>query len=351
LELTYAAISAHATVWAAGTVVTGVVYHRLARRLGRRRLLWSTGAATAVGATMLIFAESLAMTLAAAAVMGTAGTLMQACALAALADAHPRRRSRALVESTIGASLAAVTVPFVLAAAESAGPGWRVGWVVPILGLAALYGLWGRVVLPAGRPGQTRGSDRRLPPAYWLLAVVVALGVAIEFCVVYFGPQLLRASGVGVSQAAASLALFYGAELVGRVIGAKLAHPGREVRLLLGSLALAVGGVVVLWLAPVSELRLVGLAVSGLGVANFYPLALSLAVGAAGGLVDRANGRSQLLIGVAVMIAPLALGVAADRVGLVPAFVIAPVLCALMAVLLGIGVVVMRKSAVAGTEA
>lgn len=57
-----------------------------------------------------------------------------------------------------------------------------------------------------------------------------------------------------------------------------------------------------------STVATVGLFITGLGVANLYPLTLALA--AAPGQTDKANARTQLLIGAAVESALIAIALA-----------------------------------------
>ena len=63
-----------------------------------------------------------------------------------------------------------------------------------------------------------------------------------------------------------------------------------------------------------------GLFLTGLGVANLYPLLLSLAIGAASGSTDQAGARATLASGTAILVLPLALGSFADAVGIRLAF-------------------------------
>jgi hypothetical protein len=61
-------------------------------------------------------------------------------------------------------------------------------------------------VTPAACSGRAR-----LPPSCWLLATLVAVGVAAEVCLVYFGAELLTAAGLRIAQAATAMSGFYSA--------------------------------------------------------------------------------------------------------------------------------------------
>lgn len=211
--------------------------------------------------------------------------------------------------------------------------------VLPALAFALLYLGYRHTSLP-GQPGSgARPGRQRLPAACWLLALLVATGIAIEFCVVYFGAELLSASdGLATSTAATAMAVFYAGILAGRAGGAGLtSRAGLAARLVWLSLGLTAAGFGAFWLTHQPAVALTGLFVTGLGVANLYPLSLALAIQAAPGNTDAANALTQLLGGVIVIVAPFALGALASHIGLSVAFAVEPVLIVSSALLLAGG--------------
>ena len=103
---------------------------------------------------------------------------------------------------------------------------------------------------------------------------------------------------------------------------------------MLAALATTAVGVLVLWLPRGAPVRLAGLALSGLGVANLYPATLALTLDTVPARSDTANARVQLLLGGALMAAPFALGALADRVGIQAAFALVPALLVVAVLLL-----------------
>ncbi|MDQ2725679.1 MAG: hypothetical protein M3Y36_09320 [Actinomycetota bacterium] len=93
-------------------------------------------------------------------------------------------------------------------------------------------------------------------------------------------------------------------------------------------------GFVAFWLSGQVSVALLGLFVTGVGIANLFPLSLALALAAAPGRTDAANARTQLLGGAVVIAAPLLLGTLADHLGLIAAFGVEPFLLAASALLL-----------------
>src|SRR6185369_7364699 len=74
-----------------------------------------------------------------------------------------------------------------------------------------------------------RAARGRLPLSCWLLATMTAIGIAVEFCPIYFGAELLTETGLRAAQAATAMSIFYLGILTGRVGGARLTRrPGHR---------------------------------------------------------------------------------------------------------------------------
>jgi fucose permease len=206
---------------------------------------------------------------------------------------------------------------------------------VPAVVLVVLFRRDRRAPLPAAPEPDGAGPAARLPRAALLFAALTAVSAAIEFCLIYFGPQILIGTGLAATAAGTALSANYLGILVGRLVGARLTRrPGRTTTLLYASLAVTAAGVVLFWAAAGPVVAVAGLFVAGLGIANLYPLALALTLGAAGGQEDRANARSQVFLGVLTAASPYLLGVLADRFGLGAAFALEPALVGLSGLLL-----------------
>ncbi|MFI5929709.1 MFS transporter [Micromonospora sp. NPDC051543] len=332
--LSYTLLGVYELFLAAGAALAAVGFVWAARRLARVVLLWCSALATAVGAGLFTLRAGVPVTLLGAVLLGLAGTTMLTVVQAVLSDRHGDRRDRALTEANVGAGASAVFAPVVLGLLAASVLGWRATFALPAVVLLVLYLRYRSHPLPAvPRPAAPTGAGG-LPLACWLFAVLTATSSAIEFCLVYFGPQMLIRAGLSAAAASTALSSNYFGILIGRLLGARLTRrPGRSVTLLYASLAVTGPSFVLFWLTEQPVLAIFGLFVCGVGIANLYPLSLALTLGAAGGHEDRANARSQLLLGVVGGIAPFLLGSLADQYGLVTAFAIEPVLigvCLLM---------------------
>jgi MFS family permease len=342
LHFSYTLLGVYSALWAAGAGLAGLTFAGLARRLGRGRLLWCSAAAATAGAGLFAAAHAVAPGMIGAVILGYAGTTVLTCTQAILSDGHGERRDRALTEANVGAAGCAVAAPLLLGLLQSTPVGWRAVMGLPAVVLAGLFLRYRRLPLgaaQAGRPSAGHGARGRLPLSCWLLAMLTAVGVAVEFCVIYFGAELLTGTGLRTGQAAAAMSVFYFGILAGRVGAVWLTRrAGRTVLLLYGSLAVTLAGFGIFWLANLAALAIAGLFICGLGIANLYPLSLALALAAAPpGHGDAANARTQLLGGVLVVVAPYLLGRLADQLGLHVAFSVELVLIAACAALLVAG--------------
>lgn len=344
-HFSYTVLGVYSALWSVGAAVSGAGFAPAARLLPRAVLLWFSALATVVGAGLFALGPGIAPTLAGAGVLGVAGTTLLTVLQAVLSDRHGPRRDRALAEANVGAGVCAVLAPLALGALAAGPVGWRAAFGVPALALGSLYLRYRRQPLPApdGHPDAARSG--RLPLACWLFAALTATGVAVEFCLVYFGTERLAGTGLSTAVAATALSSNYLGMLGGRVAGAVLTRrPGRTARLLAASLVITAAGFLLFWLTGEPALAVLGLFVCGIGIANLYPLSLALTLGAAHRREDRANARTQLLGGLVTAAAPYLLGTLADRHGLITAFAVEPVLIGVCCVLLLAGLRVRRAA-------
>jgi MFS family permease len=327
LGFSYTLLGVYSALWPIGATVAGTAFALLARHLGRTVLFWGSAVVAGVGAGLFTLGSGVAVTLVGAGVLGLAGTTLLTVIQAMLSDRHGPRRDRALTEANVGAGACAVLAPLVLGALAAGPVGWRASFAVPGVALAALYLRYRRQPLPARSDRHDTDPGDGLPLASRLFAALTAVGMAIEFCLVFFGTERLADTGLSTATAATALSSNYLGILIGRLAGAGFTRrPGRTTALLGGSLALTAAGFGLFWLTDRPGLAIAGLFVCGVGIANLYPLSLALTIGAAEGHDDQANARTQLLGGLVTAAGPYLLGSLADRFGLTTAFALEPAL-------------------------
>ena len=339
LGIDYTTASLHFSAFALGAVLLGLFGDRLSARWGRLASLWGGAFGMGVGAAILISVPSPWGTIPATFVMGLCGALVVVTSQALLSDRHGEFSAVAVTESNITASACAIAAPLLVGAFAAAGLGWRTAFAVPIVALLLLASafLFRTPDLPRTMAkGEDRAGGLALPPRYWALWTLVALGVASEWCLAYWGADFL-ADGTGLSRpaAATSLTAFFVAMLGGRIASSRLARFLPTMLLLAATLGLSLVGFPLFWFSPGSILTLAGLFVTGLGIGGVYPLGVSAAIAAVPGNSDAAAARLSIGGGGAILIAPFVLGALADRIGIATAFgIVMPMLLAALALAL-----------------
>ena len=126
--------------------------------------------------------------------------------------------------------------------------------------------------------------------------------------------------GLTKANAAQAVSLFLAAMIVGRILGSRLVQRFSARRVITISIVVAALGFLLFWRTDSTWIGLSGLFLTGLGVANLYPLILSLAISAANGNTVQAGARATLASGTAILALPLVLGRLADAFGIRSAY-------------------------------
>ena len=346
----YTMSALHVSAFAVGMILAGLAGAAVIRRIGARWALWGGQIGLLLGLTALVLAPSPWVSLLAILFAGVTGTISMAAIQASVAQLGGVHRGKAIMESNIAASLMSAAAPFVLILGAAIGLGWRALW--PAFALVFLATLWfGFRAIRTSIPDQTVGDDSatgKLPRGflrYWLLTF---FGVAVEWCLGFWAASYLKHVPGGTPELAVfGAGVFQLAAIGGRLLSSRLTGHFGEKHILLGAIAVTAVGFPLYWTLWTPVTALLGLMLCGAGVALFYPLALSLAIGIAGTQASKASSLSSVAAGTAVLAAPLSLGALADHWGLSTALLAAPMGLVVMLLLLTIG---SNRKASAGTR-
>jgi fucose permease len=323
LRLSYTVSSFHFTAFAVGILLIGLGGHLLIQRIGHRRSLWIGLFGMSLSALLLLIGRSPVVTVGASFLMGLIGSLILAIVPAALADQHGEMKAVALSEANVIASLFATSAPLLVGWFAHFFLGWRLALGImagiPVLLFLAL----GKdsSPSPASIPLQPGQNKSPLPALYWMYWVAIVLGVSVEFCMVFWSADYLeKVLGMRKAASAQAVSLFLAAMILGRILGSRLVQRYSTRTVVTISIVIAGIGFLFFWRSENILIGLSGLFLTGLGVANLYPLILSLAINAANGNTVQAGARATLASGTAVLSLPLILGRLADMVGIRPAY-------------------------------
>ncbi len=333
LDISYTVASFHFSAFAVGIVLAGLGGNLVVDRVGQKRAVWMGCVGITGGAVLLAVGRNPALTIAAAFLMGALGSLLLVLIPAMLAEHHGERSIIAMAEANTLASLAAAGAPMLVGIFAAALGNWTLALYLSVAGLAAI-GLGFRFeARPAARTSRESipiQPARRLPGLYWGYWLMLVMAVSIEFCMIFWGAEyLISSAGLTRADAALFLSLFLWAMLVSRLAGSILVRRFTSTGLITGSLLLAGGGFLLYWQGSAPALTIGGLFLTGLGVANLYPMLVTRAIAAAPGEANLASARSAFASGTAIFSLPLLLGGLADRVGIRSAYGVVAVLIAL----------------------
>jgi hypothetical protein len=309
---------------ASGLVIAGVAAAAVARRSG-----WRATQAAAIGLIAgavvgLAAAPAIGITLAASLALGVGTGVVLGFANAELAAPGGSRSRLRLARANVWAMVSAFAAPVIIATSVRAGGAWWIG-LMPAIGLLALVAVDLRAdrAHPTSTPADAGGP---LPRAFWLAWVFVVGVVALEFSIVVWASTLVaQRTGLAAADATLAGAAFLAGMFLGRLALAVGLGTGGDARRPAGlGLLLAATGAVVVWLSTIPPLSVVALLVAGVGVATLYPLGIAIAIGASGGRLAAAGARLTLASGLAILIAPLALGAHADAAGVVTGWALVP---------------------------
>lgn len=185
-----------------------------------------------------------------------------------------------------------------------------------------------RVEAPGNGPRPLRGTARKAVALFGVIALCTAYGegALAEWGTLHLQEDLHAHPGV----AASGYSLFALAMAVGRLSGTTLLERLGQTRTLVAGGMLAAAGMLLGALAPATWLALLGFAVTGLGLANIFPVAVARAgalAGPSGVAAASTLGYGGMLVG------PPAIGFLADWLSLPLALTTVAVLAAAAALL------------------
>lgn len=319
--MSYTLSSLHFSAFAAGVLVTGLFGAYFIPRFPRQKVLAFGALGLGVGGMILAFGRSPAVTIAGIFLMGCIGTLILSIYPAILDEEMGARSPVGISEANTIASLFAGLAPLLVGFLVQKAVGWRPA-VVLIAAVSLSLGGW--LLLRFGVSPQSASARKipakqtgKLPGMYWIWWLALMLGIAVEYCIIYWGADYVeKVLGFSKNTATQSVSLFMAGMIIGRFFGSRLLERVPPMKLISGSISLSVFGFALFWSGISPLLGLVGLMLLGLGGANLYPVLVSMAIASAGELKAEAGARATLATGTAILFLPLVLGIVSDKMGI-----------------------------------
>lgn len=322
----------HTSAMAVGMIVAGVAGERLDGLAGARRVHLVGMGLLGVSLVLLAWAPTVAVTLAAALGVGMgAGAIFGHVnhTLGAGGGAVARLQ---LTRAAFLAKASQLMAPVAIAVGAAVGFDWQFV-VVPVLVLLGVLFVWSRSAR-ASVAGEGRELER-LPRAYWLPWTLTVMVIGLEFFVVVWGGSLVAArTGESLADATLTVSAFIAGMIAGRaVMSMPAAARLQAMWIIRGGLLLTFGAVLVLWASGSWALSAAAMAVAGFGIGILYPPCAAITLAAAPKAPAAASARLVLAAGLAILVAPLLLGVIADVTDISSAWLLVPAVCVVVGVL------------------
>ncbi|WP_161982523.1 MFS transporter [Dictyobacter alpinus] len=338
MHLNYTIDSLHVSSLAMGIILSGLCGDRIAQRIGRQLMLWLCVTGIALGGILLMLAHHPLVSISGILCIGFFGCTLSNIVQSALSDYYGSQRTIAITEANTIACLGSVTGPIVLGLFLSTWLGWRAMFLVPLVMMALLACFFHDVRLPVSarvEHSQTTRTRAHFSRASWFYLGVMVMVVAFEWGTFTWGSgYLIKIVGFETRTASTLMSLFFFAEMFGRFIGSILTRRFSADQLLVVALGIAGTGFLLFWLGPTPILHVLGLFVAGLGIGNLFPLTFTIVLNEGADNTDAAAARSSLAAGLAIFIAPLLLGRAADIFGLRTSYSLVMILFVLACIML-----------------
>jgi fucose permease len=323
-HIDYATASLHFSGLALGPFISGFFGDKIIARLGLARTVAAGVGLMVVGLWMSVAGTVVASTVGGAFLIGFGGNLMSQSVTASMSNRFGRQRAIGILEIQTVGTVFTFLAPLTISSVVKLGYDWRVAFLSSISFILVLAYTSGRSLKQFGHGQvhvQAESSTSSLPAAYWIFFGIIFLSVASEWAVTFWCPEFFAQElHLSKPDAALGMSVFVLAMLIGRISGGLLLRQLAVSRLLALSASLAAFGFLLFWLARALPLNLLGLLIMGLGESNVYPNCLSQALAAASRTTEKAAARMSLSTGGATLLAPLLLGLLADRMGIARAY-------------------------------
>jgi MFS family permease len=325
LSLSETQAGLHSSAMAAGMIVAGVAGERFDAVAGVWRMHHLAMGLLALSLVVLAWAPGVAVTLTASLGVGLGAGAMFGHVNHTLGAGGGARARLRLTRAAFVAKASQLMAPVAIAVGAAIGFDWQFV-VLPVLALLGVLVVWMR---SDGSGVAVHTELERLPRAYWLPWTLTVSVIGLEFFVVVWGGSLVAdRTGASLADATLTVSAFIAGMIAGRAVMSMPAAGRLEAMWIIrGGLLLTFVAVLVVWLSGSWWTSAAAMAVAGVGVGILYPPCAAITLAAAPSAPRAASARLVLAAGLAILVAPLLLGVIAEVSDIGSAWLLVPAVC------------------------
>jgi predicted MFS family arabinose efflux permease len=318
----------HGTALGVAAIFAGLTNSYLAHRFGRDKLTWIGLSIFGAGAVVFVFSPPVEITLWAIFFAGFGISTVINNTMTSASDEFSRHAHIAVAQINALAIVGFISGTLVIGTIATNFRGqWRLGLLITLPLLLILFIFGRQKDAGSHEPDEHGPQSGKLSRSYWLSWFGLFLSVSGEFATAFWSASLLS-NRVGSTAALATLSLVsygigvcMGRWFAGRALGRF--HADEQLLFALVFQFIAFG---LFWSSHILPLSLVALFLVGIGVSVQFPLFSLRLIAFSDNRPDLAIGKSSLAAGVAIALAPLALGILGDNFGISRAYIMMPVL-------------------------
>jgi predicted MFS family arabinose efflux permease len=328
LNISLTLASLHFMVAALCSMAGAVISAAVVKRFGRRRTMYASLTMVSLALLAFCLAPTVVLTLIASAAFGFAGPFALVLTQAEVLDRHTHHRATAMAELNLVVSAALVAATLGVGPLVALTDSWRIALMFPVsITFGTFIALKGLEFADAARPKGVR-SRRRMTRLAWLFCLILVCSTGFEWSYGYQGAEFLyQVGGVSKETAATLMTLYYVGTVVSRVALIRAVRKVPIPQLLLASFVIALAGFLLLAGGPSIEVKVLGLLISGLGIAITYPMVITLAGAAFADATDWIIAKLYVAGGLAIAVAPFLVGALGDQFGISRSFWVLGAMC------------------------
>jgi MFS family permease len=321
----------HGTALGVAAIAAGALNSRLAHRFGRVKLSWLGLALFCAGLIAFILYPTYPTTLISIFVAGFGSSTVINSSLTMLNHHAGKKAAITISQANAVSSVGFITGTLLIGTIATNYPDkWRLGLflVIPFSLFVYLF------VRDKNYVDQVAAEQKRqqgkMSLKFWISWVGFIACIASEFATSFWAATLFKERVGGTSASATTVMLAFGIGMaLGRWYMGQILYRLHLDQQLLTVIGIQFTGFAIFWFSHIYAVSIFGLFLIGAGISTQFALASLRLIELSDGRPDQAVGLSSLAAGIAIALAPLALGLLDDQFGISRAYIMVPVLIAI----------------------
>ncbi|MFM9151264.1 MAG: MFS transporter [Candidatus Planktophila sp.] len=321
----------HGTAMGIAAIVAGAFNSRLAHRYGRVKLSWLGLALFCLGLSAFILFPTYPTTLLSILIAGFGTSTVVNNGLTLLNHHAGDKAALTISQANAVASVGFIAGTLIIGTIATNYPDkWRLGLFL-IVPLSLFIYLFIRdknyidVVFEEGRRQSGKMSLK-----FWISWIGFIACIGSEFATSFWAASLFKDRVGGSAGVATTIMFAYGIGMaLGRWYMGHILFNFKLDQQLLTVIGIQFVGFAIFWFSHIFVVSIIGLFLIGLGLSTQFALASLRLIYLSHGRPDQAIGLSSLAAGIAIALAPFALGLLDDAFGISRAYIMVPILIAI----------------------